>query len=151
MHLGSVYLIVNDFQKSLAFYEKLLEVPLTSENNGRFASFEFEGHCISILNGHFDMEHPDKVVRKGSTIDSADDLRAIALSPNTHKFVFNFWDEDLRAEYERVKGLNITENLGGINYICYVAPYYYFQLTDPDGNIIEVTGSYAPEEGEFDE
>jgi lactoylglutathione lyase len=27
----------------------------------------------------------------------------------------------------------------------------YFQLTDPDGNIIEVTGSYAPEEGEFNE
>ena len=66
-------------------------------------------------------------------------------------FVFNFWDEDLRAEYERVKGLNITENLSGINYICYVTPYYYFQLTDPDGNIIEVTGSYTPEEGEFDE
>jgi len=151
MHLGSVYLIVNDFEKSIAFYEKLLEIPLTSENNGRFASFDFEGHRISILNGHFDMEHSDKVVRKGSTTDSAADLRAIALAPNTHKFVFNFWDEDLRAEYERVKGLNITENLSGINYICYVTPYYYFQLTDPDGNIIEVTGSYTPEEGEFDE
>ena len=67
MHLGSVYLIANDFEKSIAFYEKLLEIPLTSENNGRFASFEFEGHRISIMNGHFDMEHPDKVVRKGST------------------------------------------------------------------------------------
>ena len=115
MHLGSIYLIVNDFEKSIAFYKKLLEIPLTSENNGRFASFEFEGHCISIMNGHFDMEHPDKVVRKGSTTDSAADLRAIALSPNTHKFVFNFWDEDLRAEYERVKGLNISDNLSGIN------------------------------------
>ena len=108
MHLGSVYLIVNDFV------------------------------------------YPDKVVRKGSTTDSAADLRAIALAPNTHKFAFNFGDEDLRAEYERVKGLNITENLSGISYICYVAPYYY-QLTDPDGNIIEVTGNYTPEEGEFDE
>ena len=38
-----------------------------------------------------------------------------------------------------------------VRYICYASPYYYFQLTDPDGNIIEITGDYVPEEGEFDE
>jgi len=148
IHLGSVYLIVNDFKKSIAFYEKLLEMPLP-ENNGRFVSFEFEGHCICLLNGHFDAEHPDRVVRKGATTDSAADLLAIARAPNTRKFVFNFWAEDLRAEHQRVRKLNISENLTGIDYFCYVAPYYYFQLTDPDGNVIEVTGSYAPEEGDF--
>ena len=151
MHLGSVYIIVNDFEKSIAFYEKLLGILLTSENNGRFAAFEFDGKCISIMNGHFDIEHPDCVVRKGMTTDCAEDLRAIALAPNTRKFVFNFWVEDLRAEYERLKALSITDNLSGINYICYVAPYYYYQLTDPDGNVIEVTGSYTPTDGEFDE
>ena len=150
MHLGSVYLIVNDYEKSISFYEKLLEIPLTSENNGRFATFEFDGQRIAIMNGHFDIENPDKVERKGKTSDSAADLQAIALAPNTHKFVFNFWIEDLRSEYERVKALNISENLSDINYFKYVTPYYYFQLTDPDGNIIEVTGSYTPEDGEFD-
>ena len=151
MHLGSIYLIVDDFEKSIAFYEKLLDMPLTSENNGRFASFVFEGHCISILNAHFDAENPGKVERKGETAEvSGETLRDIALAPNTHKFVFNFWDENLRAEYERVKNLNITENISKIKYICYVAPYYYFQLTDPDGNIIEVTGGYTPDDGEFE-
>jgi catechol 2,3-dioxygenase-like lactoylglutathione lyase family enzyme len=29
MHFGSIYLVVNDFEKSLAFYEKLLEMPVT--------------------------------------------------------------------------------------------------------------------------
>jgi len=152
MHLGSIYLIVNDFEKSIAFYEKLLEIPLESGNNGRFVSFAFEGHRISLLNAHFDAENPDKVERKGEDAEvSGETLRDIALAPNTHKFAFNFWVEDLRAEYKIVKDLNITENLTKIKYVCYVAPYYYFQLTDPDGNMIEVTGSYTPREGEFDE
>ena len=151
MHLGSIYLIANDFEKSIAFYEKLLEIPVTSKNMSRFAQFVFEGHNISIMNGHFDTDHPDKVVHKGGYTDSMDDLQTIALAPNTHKFVLNFWDEDLRNEYERVKGLNISEALTTIKYVCNVSPYYYFQLSDPDGNIIEVTGGYTPKAGEFDE
>ncbi len=151
MHLGSIYLIVNDFEKSIAFYEKLLQIPVTSKNMNRFAQFVFEGHNISIMNGHFDTDHPDKVVHKGDYIDSVDDLKSIALAPNTHKFVLNFWDEDLRREHERVMALNISESLTNIKYVCNVSPYYYFQLTDPDGNVIEVTGTYIPENGEFNE
>ncbi|HOP11522.1 MAG TPA: glyoxalase/bleomycin resistance/dioxygenase family protein [Oscillospiraceae bacterium] len=117
----------------------------------RFAQFVFEGHNISIMNGHFDTDHPDKVVHKGDYTNSIDDLKNIALAPNTHKFVLNFWDEDLRREHERVKSLNISETLTNIKYVCNVSPYYYFQMTDPDGNVIEVTGSYTPKAGEFDE
>ena len=43
-------------------------------------------------------------------------------------------------EYRRIKGLNISENITKIRYVCNVAPYYFFSFTDPDGNIIEVTG-----------
>ena len=80
-----------------------------------------------------------------------DDLRGKALAPNTHKFVLNFWVEDLKREYERVNSLNISSDLSRIKYVNNVSPYYFFHLTDPDGNIIEVTGSYMPKEGEFDE
>ena len=148
LHLGSVYLVVKDFRKSIGFYEKLLGIPLSSENNGRFASFYFEGHCISIMNGLFDTENPDKVTRKGG--DDSDILRKNALAPNTHKFTFNFCADDLRASHERIKQLRIAEDLSPIKYFCYVAPYYYFHLTDPDGNMIEVTGKYTPGEHEFD-
>ena len=151
MHLGSIYLIVNNFEAAISFYEKLLEIPVTSKSMSRFAQFIFEGHNISIMNGHFDTDQPDKVVRKGEYTASFDDLQSIALAPNTHKFVLNFWDEDLRSEYERVKALNISETLTNIKYICNVTPYYYFQLTDPDGNVIEVTGNYTSKRGEFDE
>ena len=44
----------------------------------------------------------------------------------------------------------MTDNLSEIKYVCNVTPYYFFHLTDPDGNIIEVTGSYTPKESEFD-
>jgi lactoylglutathione lyase len=42
LHLGSIYLVVNDFKKSIGFYEKLLEIPVTSRNMDRFAEFIFD-------------------------------------------------------------------------------------------------------------
>lgn len=149
MHLGSVYLIVNDFELSLDFYKKLLEMEVSQRNMDRFAMFNFEGHCIAINNAHFDDQNPDKVIHKGTFDEYFDDLVGIAKLPNTRKSVLNFYTEDLRSEFKRVKELNISDNLSSIKYVCNVAPYYYFQLTDPDGNIIEVTGNYTPKEGEF--
>ncbi|MDR0813563.1 MAG: VOC family protein [Oscillospiraceae bacterium] len=150
MHLCSTYLIVNDFEKSVSFYEKLLEMPVTKQNMNRFAQFVFEGHVIiSLMNGRFDTDSPDKVVHKGEYTNLLDDLRGMALSPNTHKFVLNFSVEDLRGERERIKALAITENLSTVKYVYNVSPYYFFNLTDPDGNIIEVTGEYTPAPGEF--
>lgn len=151
MHWGSVYLIVNDFNRSIDFYEKLLQIPVSAKNMDRFAMFEFEGMCLALMNAHFDSQNPDKVERKGEYTEYFDDLTAIAAAANSRKFVLNFWDEDLRKEHERIKQLGITDNLTKIKYICNVSPYYYFQLTDPDGNVIEVTGNYSPEEGEFEE
>lgn len=149
MHLGSVYLIVNDFEKSLDFYEKLLQMKVSQRNMDRFAMFNFEGHCIAINNAHFDTENPDKVVHKGTFDKYFDDLEEIAALPNTRKSVLNFYDKDLRREFKRVKELKISGHITNIKYVCNVAPYYYFSLTDPDGNIIEVTGNYTPEEGEL--
>lgn len=151
MHLGSIYLIVNDFEKSIWFYEKLLQITVTKQNMDRFAMFDFEGKCIALMNGHFDVQNPDKVIHKGEYSEYFDDLESIATAPNSHKIVLNFWDEDLHREYERIKSLEISDNLTKIKYVCNVSPYYFFHLTDPDGNIIEVTGGYMPGEGEFEE
>ena len=53
MHLGSIYLIVKEFEKSVKFYEKLLEIPVSKKNMDRFAMFNFDGQCISLMNGFF--------------------------------------------------------------------------------------------------
>ncbi|WP_167954809.1 VOC family protein [Anaerosporobacter faecicola] len=151
MHLGSIYIIAKDFQKSVTFYENLLEQKVTHQNMDRFAMFEFEGHCIAIMNGYFDSRNPEKVVHRGKMDTYFDDLVQIAELPNSRKVVLNFWDEDLRKEYERVKQLKLVDHITPVKYVCNASPYYYFQLTDPDGNVIEVTGDYEPEEGELED
>lgn len=151
MHLGSIYLIVRDFNKSIKFYEKLLEMSVSAQNMQRFAQFEFDGKNISIMNGYFDPLNPNLTVKKGEYVEEFDNLVAIVEAENTHKFVLNFWTENLEQERERIEQLDISGELTSIKYVNNVRPYYYFQLTDPDGNIIEITGPYSPQKGEFDE
>lgn len=150
MHLGSIYLIVKDFNKSIKFYEKLLEMSVSAQNMQRFAQFEFDGQNISIMNGYFDTTNPNLTVHKGEYVEDFDNLVAIAEAQNTHKFVLNFWTENLEKERERIENLNISDKLTKIKYVNNVIPYFYFQLTDPDGNIIEITGHYVTKEGEFE-
>lgn len=122
LHLGSIYLIVKDFEKSVEFYEKFLNVNAGDRcrSGNKFIEFYFDNKCISLMN-------------ENNLIGHCTDLN----SP--YKFVQNYWVEDLLTEYERVKSLNI----GKITEIRQAYPTYsYFHLTDPDNNIIEVTGGY---------
>jgi catechol 2,3-dioxygenase-like lactoylglutathione lyase family enzyme len=151
MNLGSIYLIVRDFNKSIGFYEKLLDMKVTSKNMERFAQFQFDGHNISIMNGYFDIQNPELTIKKGQYVERFDNLVAIAESKNTNKFVLNFWVEDLEKERERILNLKISDLVTTIKYVNNVMPYYYFQVADPDGNVIEITGEYIPKEGEFNE
>jgi lactoylglutathione lyase len=141
---------VKDFDKAIRFYEQLLEIPVTRRNMDRFAQFLFDGQNISIMNGYFDTEQPDKVVRKGSYDIEFDDKRIIADAVNTNKFVLNLWTEDLRKEHERIRAAGFANRITSIKYINAGQPYYYFQVKDPDDNVIEITGSYYPEEGELE-
>ena len=151
MHLGSVYLIVRDFNKSVIFYEKLLEMKVTSKNMERFAQFVFEGHNIAILNGYFDNQNPELTIHKGQYVEKFDNLVAIAEVKNTNKFVLNFWVEDLEKERERIINLNISDLVTMIKYVNNVMPYYYFQVADLDGNAIEITGQYIPKDDDYNE
>ncbi len=129
LHLGSIYLVVADINKSIDFYSKLLDIEVSCRNQNRFAEFHFEGHNISMLNPHFDEENPDKIISIGKY----------------DKFVLNFWIEDLQKEYDRIISLNISTKITNIKYFYSRTPYYYFQLKDPDDNIIEITGGYNGE------
>ncbi len=122
LHLGSVYLVVKDFERSVEFYEKFLdtEVDGRCRSGNKFVEFYIDGKCISLMN---------ESNIKGHCTDLG--------SP--YKFVQNYWVEDLYAEHERVKALNI----GAVTEIFEAYPTYrYFHLTDPDNNVIEVTGGY---------
>lgn len=120
LHLGSVYLIARDFEASIAFYEKLLSMSVSTRNCGnKFAEFFFDNKCLAIMNennlpGHHYVE-------------------------GDHKFVLNFWVEDLKREYNRLRELGIGD-MTGIEKVH--EGYYHFDIYDPDRNVCEITGGY---------
>jgi len=125
LHLGSIYLIVKDFQRSIAFYEAFLSMRVSTINPNVFAEFYFDSQNISLMNqanlpGHDTTEDGDG------------------------KFVLNFWIDDLQTEYDRLKRLNI----GKVTQIKFIhTDYWCFLLFDPDDNTIEITGKYDGEGG----
>lgn len=121
LHLGSIYLIVRDFEASIIFYEKLLSMTVSTRNCGnKFAEFFFDNKCLAIMN--------------------EENLQGHHYVEGDYKFVLNFWVEDLRKEYNRLKELNI----GRMTEIRKVHEgYYYFHIFDPDNNVCEITGGYT--------
>lgn len=139
---GSIYSIVKDFAKSLEFYKLLLEKDVSAQNKTRFAIFHINGLCLCLMNGYFDAKNPEQVTTKGKYYEEYDNMVAIAEQENPGKVVINLGTDDLKAEYERISGLGIGQNLTEIRYINVGSPYYYFCLQDPDGNTVEITGPY---------
>ena len=143
LHLGCTYLIVKDWEKSLAFYQALLEMPPLHQNKTRWAEFHFNGESISLFNPKYDEE------LIASNEDISEEFNQAYLdykkTPTTYgnNFVLNFWVEDLNAEYERIKSINIGEVSEILLINVAASPYFCFMLYDPDGNQIEVTGNWS--------
>jgi lactoylglutathione lyase len=115
-----IYLITKNFKESLYFYEILLSMRASKIAHNIFAQFFFDGIYVSILN---------ESNLKGHDYSGSGD----------HKFALNFWVYDLQSEYERIKSLNI----GVFTEIRQIhSNYHYFNLYDPDNNVIEITGNY---------
>lgn len=145
MRYGSIYLVVKDFDKSVSFYEKVLDMEVSAVNGKRFAMFNYNGLNLCIMNGYFDYENREQVITRGEYWEIYDNLKKIADSPNTHKVFINLGVENLKEEYGRIKEAGIAENLTHIRYINVFSPYWYFTFTDPDGNPVEITGGYTEE------
>lgn len=65
MRYGSIYLIVKDFEKSVSFYEKVLDMKVSATNGKRFAMFHNEGLNLCLMNGYYDDENKSQVITKG--------------------------------------------------------------------------------------
>lgn len=142
LKLGSTYMIVKDMDKSINFYEKLLDMNVSSKNFNRWAQFDFDNKCIALWNPEYDKER----IESGECLDGVYDEEYIAYQKNTpvnygNNVVHNFYVDDLKKEHMRLKELNIGK-LTPIMYINVAMSYYLFVIEDPDGNQIEVTGNY---------
>lgn len=145
MRCGSIYLVVKDFNKSLDFYEKLLDMEVSARNGERFAVFNDNGLNICLFNGCYDAEHPEQMETIGESYPIYDDSLAIVNSENNRKIFINLGVHDLRKEYDRIVSLGIADELTPIRYLNVFSPYWYFTFMDPDGNPIEITGGYQEE------
>ena len=103
MRYGSIYLVVRDFDRSVSFYEKVLDMRVSAVNGKRFAVFHHQGLNLCLMNGYYDGERREQVITRGEHWDIYDDQRKIADSANTRKVFINLGVEDLKAEYERIK------------------------------------------------
>ncbi|MCL2194485.1 MAG: helix-turn-helix domain-containing protein [Oscillospiraceae bacterium] len=124
LHLGSIYLVAKKFRQSVDFYEKFLSMRVSAIAPGVFAEFHFDNKNISIMN--------ESNLPGHDTAGSGDS-----------KFVLNFWIECLRCEHQRVQSLCIGK-MSDIRRSQNCADYWYFNVYDPDGNEIEITGGYEP-------
>lgn len=142
MNWGSIYLVVKDFDKSLDFYEKVLDMKVSATNGKRFAMFNNPGLNLCLMNGYYDEQFPEQKETRGPSYDEYDNMSKIANSTNTKKVFINLGVEDLDKEYQRILDLGIGMNMTPIRYINVFSPYWYFTFMDPDGNPIEITGGH---------
>ena len=142
MNWGSIYLVVKDFDKSLDFYEKVLDMKVSATNGKRFAMFNNPGLNLCLMNGYYDEQFPEQKETRGPSYDEYDNMSEIANSTNTKKVFINLGVEDLDKEYQRILDLEIGINMTPIRYLNVFSPYWYFTFMDPDGNPIEITGGH---------
>jgi lactoylglutathione lyase len=143
LKLGSTYLITKNMEKSISFYEALLEMNVSVQSFDRWAQFDFDGHCIALFNPKYDEE----LIDQNSDLEPNFNRAYIKNFRNNkiqygNNMVLNFYIDNLNEEYKRIKELNIGK-MTEIMYINISSPYYHFLLEDPDGNTIEITGNYS--------
>ena len=71
---GSIYLVVKDFDKSLDFYEKVLDMKVSATNGKRFAMFNNPGLNLCLMNGYYDEQFPEQKETRGPSYDEYDNM-----------------------------------------------------------------------------
>lgn len=103
MKYSSIYLVVKDFDKSLDFYEKLLEMKVSATNGKRFAMFNNDGLNLCLMNGYYDELYPEKKETKGEIYPEYDDMVDIANAANSRKVFIKLQENIRNKNYQYVK------------------------------------------------
>jgi lactoylglutathione lyase len=130
-------------ERSVEFYSLLFDMEPSARVLDRWAQFDLDGGCFGVFNQMFDY----KVLISDKSNDAMFN-KAYVNRLGRHKTIFgnniihHFRVDDLSIEYNRLLSLNIGQ-LSDILYVNVSFPYSFFTLSDPDGNIIEITGNYS--------
>ncbi|MCM1181058.1 MAG: hypothetical protein NC347_12425 [Clostridium sp.] len=138
MEFVSTYIETEDFNKSIDFYKKVLQIEPIIFCENRWVEFQ-AGNKLALYNKKFD----EQKINGNDPLDDhynkayIDDFYSGKSDRKNNIVTFNFYTENLKKEYERIKGLKICD-LSEIKYVNIAEPYYYFNMCDPDGNILEI-------------
>lgn len=137
MKLGTFYIKTSDINKSVEFYRKLLQEEPLFRNGDRWVQFS---NFIALYDSFYDKEMiGDTSSSENFNQAYIDDLKQDDGERKNNTVVLNFVVDDLDEEYKRLKELNIG-TVSDLMYVNVFMPYWYFNITDPDGNTIEITG-----------
>lgn len=117
-NLFAVCLLVNDFDKSFAFYKDILGLEVNSQD-GKFADFKLEGTSLAIF------ERKD-----------AEAMFPGKYMGNAGGAVYGFQVEDVHKAYDKLTKLGV-EFIEDVKTTPWGQVVTYFQ--DPDGNIWEIS------------
>lgn len=141
MELVSTYIETADFQKSIEFYKSILNMEPNVFSPNRWVEFEC-GNKLSLYNPKYDedaMKNADDVSENYNQA-YIDEFLKPAEQKRNNIVTFNFYTSNLKEEYLRIKNLNLCE-VSEIMYVNIAEPYYYFTISDPDGNVLEICGN----------
>lgn len=136
MELSTTYICVKDMKKSLQFWRAFLQEEPVYQNGDRWVSFR----CgISLYNKAFD----EKILSDANRFNMAyiEEFNRDKGTPRNNVVVLNFQTQNLKLENERMKNLHIG-SVSEMMYVNVYMPYWYFNVIDPDGNTLEITGEF---------
>lgn len=137
MKLCSTYIETDKFNEVVEFYEKIFQVKGNIYTKNRWIEFDF-GNKLAIYNRLYDEEKIKSEDLKDCYNDEYIKNFNIDRGERKNNIVtFNFYTNNIREEYDRIKKLNIC-NISEIMYVNITEPYYYFNIFDPEGNAIEI-------------
>lgn len=140
MTLGTMYIIVDNIEKSVEFYRLLLQEEPLHSNDDRWVQFS---NKIALYNRAYDEKIIGREPSERFNQAYIDDFYKSSRLRKNNMVVFNFVVDDLKREYQRLKNLNIGD-VSELMYVNIHMPYWYFNIIDPDGNVLEITGRYEP-------
>ena len=138
MTLGTIYIFVGNLEKSVEFYKLLLQEEPLYINDDRWVQFS---NKIALYNKAYDEKIIGREPSERFNQAYIDDFYKSNDTLKNNLVVFNFEVDDLKYEYQRLKNLNIGD-VSELMYVNVHMPYWYFNIIDPDGNVLEITGRY---------
>ena len=146
MKLSTTYIFVSDMETSLQFYRSLLQQEPLYANDDRWVCFDC-GNMLALYNKRYDVELLSRLEGEQHFNKAyINDFYQEEEEKRNNIVIFNFEVDDLKKEYERIGKLH----LGKVSELMYVnvhMPYWYFNVIDPDGNVLEISGCYHEGEG----